>query len=275
MVRYDQVTQTQDQVGIERLLAAGFDLGDLPVEQLDAEHDVAEQLAGVGVAERRLVAQFVDLAEVVQNRPGDEQVGVDLVVLRRHARGQRGQLGLVLDQPAGVGVVQLDAGRGGLQFGDQFIILQNRQQQVAEVRVRECPHAVDQRFEVLAGRGRLLGQEVVGVELGRVRRLDVREDDLHLALVVLGLPADGDVRVRGQAVGLILADVPHQAADLPGPVAQLREQVQVAVAVAAQLLVGQQIDLVDGLVMSQIGHRLTARHRQTVTVRRRGAASEQ
>ena len=51
---------------------------------LDGHHQVADQLAFVGVGQLALVAQLVDLAEVVQEGAHQQQVAVDL----RDSRGR-------------------------------------------------------------------------------------------------------------------------------------------------------------------------------------------
>ena len=60
----------------------------LVLHHADAHHDVAQQLPLGCVAEAALVTQFVDLADVVQDRAGQQQVGIDVLVVRPRELGQ-------------------------------------------------------------------------------------------------------------------------------------------------------------------------------------------
>ncbi len=83
----------------------------LGVEHLDADRQMTKELSFVGVAERRIPRQFADLADVVQERPHEEQVRIDLGVEVRNPDDRFQEVGDVFQQPAAVGVVQPDPGR--------------------------------------------------------------------------------------------------------------------------------------------------------------------
>ncbi len=81
-------------------------------EHLHAHDQVPHELALIGVGERPVIRQLVDLADVVQEDAGQEQVAVDLGVEIDDPVGHVEQRHDVLDQPPLVGMVVLDPRRG-------------------------------------------------------------------------------------------------------------------------------------------------------------------
>ena len=107
----DHVFEPQQELGRERLAGQVGGPLDLVAEHLDAHDQVADELALVGVAEGAVVAQLVDLADVVEEDAGQQQVAIELGVEVDDPVGDGQQGDDVLEQPAVVGVVVLDPGR--------------------------------------------------------------------------------------------------------------------------------------------------------------------
>ena len=84
--------------------------------------------------------------------------------------------------------------------------------------------------------------------------LDVREDDLERALEDLGLAPDVEVVARLERAGQALAGVPEPGADAAGLVAELQVEVEVALAVGPELLVGDEVGLVDRISVRKLVH---------------------
>ena len=90
-----------------------------------------------------------------------------------------------------------------------------------------------------------------------------RGDQLHGPLEQLRGPFDADVVAVLEGLVDRLRGVPHPGADRAGAVGQIDLQVEVAVAIRAQLLIGGEEDLVDRLLMAELVD-ITARHRRGV-----------
>ena len=255
----DQVLQPQQQFGRERLAGQVRHLPHLLVEHLDADDQVADQLALVGVGEGPVVAQLAHLADVVQEDAHQQQVAVQLGVERREAVGGVEQRDDVLQQAAEVGVVVADAGRRLAEGVDELLVHQEALGQAAQVRVAELAAGAAQPFVELADV--LLGvrQEVGQLDLLGLDALEVAEDHLQGALEELHLALDEEEIAGLEGAEQLFAGVPEAGADGAGAVAQLQLEVEVAVAVGPQLLVGDQVDFLDGVAVGHLLHE-TPRH---------------
>src|SRR5262249_47528965 len=80
------------------------------------------------------------------------------------------------------------------------------------------------------------------------------EDHLEGALEELHLALDEQEVARLEGAEQRLAGVPQPGANGPRPVAQLQLQEQVAVAVGAELLVDDQVDLLDAVAVGHLLH---------------------
>ena len=63
----------------------------LLVQQAQADHDVAQQLPFRAVAEAAVVGQFGHLADVVQNHAGEQQIEIDVAIVRGRSCGHSWQ----------------------------------------------------------------------------------------------------------------------------------------------------------------------------------------
>ncbi len=80
-------------------------------------HDVAEELAFDGVADGPFVAQLVEFADVVQNRGSQQQINVELGIVRGDLLREATQTDDVLKQAAEIGVMHHFRRRSALVFG--------------------------------------------------------------------------------------------------------------------------------------------------------------
>ena len=88
-----------------------FGLGQFAIENADGHHQVADQLAFVGVGEFAVVGKLVDLADVVQEGPHQQQVAVEGRIEPIEPANQVHQSDDVLQQTAQIGVMVFHAGR--------------------------------------------------------------------------------------------------------------------------------------------------------------------
>src|SRR6266851_2991478 len=99
--------------------------------RFEFHHDVAEELAFDGVGDGAVVAELVELADVVENCRGQQQIDVKLRIMRGDLFREAAQTDDVLDQAAKIGVVHHLRGRSALVLrcdcrfaddsGDEFL----------------------------------------------------------------------------------------------------------------------------------------------------------
>src|SRR4029077_5995899 len=123
---------------------------------------VAEQLAACAVGKRPVVGQFVNLADVVQERSRQEQIAVDLRIIPAEQIAGTKQRNHVIAQTADGGMVQgLGGGRDAVALGN-FRIGQKQFHQRLQVRVLKGADEVSQRapelVNVLGGLGQVIGK---------------------------------------------------------------------------------------------------------------------
>ena len=106
--------QVLDQ-GLE-LVGKVREQGEFRLQHLQLDDHVAEQLAAGGVGKRALVGEFVNLADVVQERAGQQQVAIDLRIVAAHQIAGAEQRNDVIEQAANEGVMQR-LGRGRVAIG--------------------------------------------------------------------------------------------------------------------------------------------------------------
>ena len=104
--------QQNREAFVERFAGQPFRFRDFFRQNFDAEIRVPERLPGVGVHRiRRVVREFDRLADVVQERADEQQVGVERgAVMRRDSRRQLHRRRGVFEEPAGMRVMESDAG---------------------------------------------------------------------------------------------------------------------------------------------------------------------
>lgn len=111
MMTDNHVLQSQGQVVGKRLVGEFVSLTNLFFEHADTHHDVADELPLIAVGEVALVSQFVDLADIVQEGPKQQQVGIEIFVEWCHDGSQLHQAQDMLQEASTVGVMILNSRR--------------------------------------------------------------------------------------------------------------------------------------------------------------------
>src|SRR4029079_11665218 len=84
----------------------------LLLQHLELDDHVPEQLSAAGVGERAIVGQFVNFADVMEERTGQQKVAIDLGIVARDQVAGAKQGNHVIEQTADIGVVKaLGGGR--------------------------------------------------------------------------------------------------------------------------------------------------------------------
>ena len=167
----------------------------------------------------------------------------------------------MLQQSAGIGVVVFDAGRGADEIGHQGLVQQKALGQEVQPRIVHAAEDLAEAGDELIDLGRGHGREVVGTDVGRFDLGQPRGDQLHGTLEKLRGPLDAYVIAVGERLVDRLGGIPHARRDAARAVGKLHLQVEVPVPIGAELFVGGDEDLVDGILRTQLAHE-TAGHRQ-------------
>ena len=149
-------------------------------------------------------------------------------------------------------MVVLDPGRRRRELADELVVDQEALDQGAEVRIAHPEQNLAQPRHQLGDVLRALRQEVLGLDLRGIDDLEVGEDDLQRPLEDLGLAADVQEIARLEQSGQALARVPEPGADGARLVAELEVEIEVALAIGPELLVGDQERLVDRVAMDEL-----------------------
>ena len=97
-------------------------------------------------------------------------------------------------------------------------------------------------------------EEIALVDFVRPGAADRAGDELHVALEELRVAVDLHVVAVFERAVVVLAGVPQPGGDRAAAVGELQLQIQVAVAVGAQLLFGGQEHLADLFVVAKLAH---------------------
>jgi hypothetical protein len=188
-----------------------------------AEHDVAEQAALLGQPDLGAVGELARLAEVVHERGGEQEVGVQTRMQHAGLDHERPHRDGVLEQAAEVGVVAAARARGAAPLGAQGVV---REQALQQPRVRRVVHLARQVLEEavelvdVAVRDR---QELRGIS--GVGPCDVEHLDLQLVAEALHAPAHADELAAVEAAGQDVGVLERAAGQRAGAIAQLEREV--------------------------------------------------
>ena len=184
VMRHDQVLDLR-----AKIVGKARDAVDRLAHHDQPEADVADEVAVARVgARRRLVVQFLQLADVVEQHAGEHDIFVARRSARASWRADVRHLQLVLEQPAAIGVMNALRRRPlaqlGLVIGDDAIE-QHADVRIAhrlEVRRQLAPHLVDRARR--RQHAVFLAKSLQPI-LRRVDAPDVRHRQLQLALEVV------------------------------------------------------------------------------------------
>lgn len=266
MMGDDHVLQAELHLGGERLTGQLLRLLDLVTEHFHAHDDVADQFAFIRVAERGIVTEFADLADVVQKNAHDQQIAVDARIDRRETVRAVHHGDDVFQEAADVGVMLAHTGGRPAKVAEKAFIHVEGLGQAAQVQVLGLEehrlHAFLQLGDVLLG----VGQEIGHVELFATADIDIRKDDLQAALkhlyFALGFDEVAMVDLPGQALG----SVPQSPGQRAGTVAQLDLQKGLSLAIGLHRLVGDEEDFFKGIAIGELADVL-ARHEDNFLIR--------
>ncbi len=149
----------------------------------------------------------------------------------------------------------LHAGRRGGELGHEFGVHQEALGQVSQLGHLDRPqdfgqpggHAVD----LIAAED----EEIGFVDFVGPGAADRARDELHVALEELRVALDVHVVAVFERAVVVLAGIPQPGCDRPAAVGKLQLQVEVAVAVWPQLLIGSQEHLADLFVVAELSRR--------------------
>ena len=214
------------------------------------EH-MAQQPAFVRDRDRDSAGERLGAAEVVQERRGGQQVGVEPRVQLGGLAAQRRDRHGVLQQAAGVGVVGLGGGGVSHPRADPLVAEEARHQRVQPGMVDLAGEELEKAVERLgvAARSRHQLERIAAVDL-----LHVAHRDLQPA----GVRLDPAQHAHGVALGEARAQhvdvVPDDSRDPPGTVGQLHAQERIAAAGAPRLLALDGEGGIDHHAFAEIGY---------------------
>src|SRR5688500_17943101 len=192
--------------GVELLVGKGLEPVRPLRDELLTEDEVTHQ--STGLAERDLGAkvELARLAQIVQDRSADKQVGVQARVEGAGLEPERGHRDRVLQEAAEVGVMAGAGARGAAELGAEARVAQERVEERAQVRVVDLARQTLQKAVELVEIETRDGQELGGVGAGGSGAAD--RAMLHLELVPEALDPTGHpvqiaaLELTGQEVGV-------------------------------------------------------------------------
>src|SRR3954454_23186676 len=229
-----------------------------PLDPGQPEVHVAEQGAALARQDHGTRDEGVHAAAVVQQRRGQEQVGVEARVQLRRLAAERGNGNRVLREPAGVGVMAVLGRRGRAEPLAVARLAEYRRAEGAQAVVVDlADEEVDVAVEVL---------DVApgpGHELGRVAGLDALHV-AHLELDLAGVLAHAAEHADGVAYLEPLLEhgdaVPHASADAPALVGELEVEEWASVAARAPLLARHREGRTHGGPRRELAHERATGH---------------
>lgn len=164
----------------------------------------------------------------MENCAGEEQIRIDVAVVRGCHAAQMADRQHVLDQAAEVGVVHmLGRGRGAIQTRERLVI-QKRVQQGAQVWIRHSGDDTAQLGEhlqwVTLGHGEVVGKIDVGIE----NPGHLVDGELRPVLEDLQQPFDLDEIVAIKRLDHLGDVIPHLGVHVAGPVAEQQRKIRIA-----------------------------------------------
>ena len=190
--------------------------------------------------------------------PDQDQVAVQLGIERQPCVGPVEQRDDVFEQAAEVGMMIAHPGRGLAEA-----LTKSSSMRKHSTRARRCGLPILQQEPRSRSSSLLTSCSVCGRKSARSTLLPDRrarsatEDDLQGALEELHLALDEQEVARLEGAKQVLAGVPEPGADGAGAVAQLELQIEIAVAIGPELLVGDEVDVLDAVPIGHLLHELS------------------
>src|SRR5208282_2201506 len=135
--------------------------GKLGLQQFEFDDHVSEQLAARGVGKRAVVGQLLDLADVMQEGSGQNQIAIDLGIVPAEEIAGAEQGYDVIEQSADVGMMKRLGGRGiAVALGNLGVCHEELDQRL-EVRILKARDKLGQGApeftDILIGFGKVVG----------------------------------------------------------------------------------------------------------------------
>src|SRR5579864_2588153 len=99
---------TDDQVLHEcpQLIRKSWQLGELCLQHLEFNYNMAEKLPLCGVRERAIICEFVDLPDVMQKSTSQQEITIDLGIIPANQIARAEQGNDVIEQTANIGMME-------------------------------------------------------------------------------------------------------------------------------------------------------------------------
>ncbi len=235
--------------------AERFDSSDLSFQDADAQHQVTDELTFVGITQVAAIVQFVDFTDVMQERPHQQNVGIDVVIVPRDGGRQSHETDDMVEQTALIGVMVLDRRGGPREFLHECFIAEETVRQIPQVGIRNLSQQRPQLTGQLVQRHARDLNEVVFKHVAHIDRLDLIRNNLDCAIKQLRRSLHPDVVSAVEAGGRLIGRIPHHRGDGSRLVGQSHLQVKIPVAVLSQLFLTQQKNLVDVVVFADLAQK--------------------
>src|SRR5208283_823219 len=175
--------------GLELVGEAG-DESELGLQHLQLDDHVAEQLATVGIGERAVVGELVNLADVVEECAGEKKIAVDLGIVPAKQIAGAEQRDDVIEQAANVGVMEGLGGWSVAVSGGNFRVGHEGLHQRLEMRILdrgdEVAQGLPELVNVFGGLGKIVGE----VNLGFTQLAQLVDGELEAVLVLVDQTLD-------------------------------------------------------------------------------------
>src|SRR6266700_3629254 len=198
-------------------------------------HDVAEELAFDGVADGAVVAEFVEFANVVQNRGGQQQIKIKLRIMRGGLFREAAQTNDVLDQAAQIRMMHHFRRRSALVLRGDFRIRDNSRDQFLQPRICNRIRVFEQLRVQLSNVFFCLHEKIGEIDFLRLREAKLLKGKLRPVLVNLDARLDFYKIVAIDVSYCDVELVPHAGFDGAAAVAKLEAQIGLALAGIANL----------------------------------------
>ena len=216
-------------------------------------HDVAEELAFDGVADSAFVAEFVELADIVEHRRGEKKIDVQLGIVRGSLLGEPAQTEDVLDEAAEKRMVHDFGGGGALVLrgdcwirndaGDEFVQpgISDGSGEFLELR--------EKLFDIFLG----VRQKIGEVDLFGFREAKLQQRKLGPVAVDFNARVYLDEIVAADVLGNDVELIPHARFDGAAAIAKLEAEIGFAFAGVATFFFVNEEKRSDGLFGVEIG----------------------
>ncbi len=196
---------------------------------------MAEELAFDGVADGALVAKFVELTDVVQNRGRQQQINVELRVVDSDLPREAAQADDVLEQAAEISVVHHFRRGSAFVFRGDGGVRNDGGRELFQPGIRDRARIFQKLGVELADVFFGVGKKVSQVDLLGFREPKLLQRELRLVAVNLDTRVYLDEIVAADVLRRDVELIPHTSFDGAAAIAELEAQVGLALAGVANL----------------------------------------